>query len=169
MFEVTARLSPGEGELDGFKQQAAELMRLARRRTGRRSAATGSSPTEPGARSRRATSTPTACSSTPTTSGRPGRSSSVTTPARHTLTLYGEPSPALADAMESLAGHVEFNRYSLLQGLDSDIQVPHEGRLRQPREEVVPVTQSHVSSTASRPRPAARRSGWTMEAASRHL
>ena len=30
MFEVTARLKIRDGELDGFKQQAAEVMRLAR-------------------------------------------------------------------------------------------------------------------------------------------
>ena len=30
MFEVTARLKIQEGELDGFKQQAAEMMRLTR-------------------------------------------------------------------------------------------------------------------------------------------
>jgi hypothetical protein len=41
----------------------------------------------------------------------------------HEMTIYGEPSPALAALMERLAGHVKFNRYSLLQGLDSDIQV----------------------------------------------
>jgi len=42
------------------------------------------------------------------------------------LTLYGEPSPVLAELIERLAGAVTFNRYSLLQGLDSDIKVPHE-------------------------------------------
>ena len=30
MFEVTARLKIRDGELDGFKQQAAEMMRLTR-------------------------------------------------------------------------------------------------------------------------------------------
>ncbi len=30
MFEVTARLKVRDGELDGFKQQAAEMMRLTR-------------------------------------------------------------------------------------------------------------------------------------------
>jgi hypothetical protein len=41
----------------------------------------------------------------------------------HEMTIYGEPSPALAELIERLAGHVTFNRYSLFQGLDSDIQV----------------------------------------------
>ena len=30
MYEVTARLKVREGELEGFKRQAAEMMRLAR-------------------------------------------------------------------------------------------------------------------------------------------
>jgi quinol monooxygenase YgiN len=34
------------------------------------------------------------------------------------MTIYGEPSPALAALMERMAGHVKFNRFSLLQGLD---------------------------------------------------
>jgi hypothetical protein len=40
----------------------------------------------------------------------------------HDMTLYGEPSPALAALIDKLAGVVEFNRYSLLQGLEVDIQ-----------------------------------------------
>ena len=32
MFEVTARLKIRDGELEGFKQQAAEMMRIARER-----------------------------------------------------------------------------------------------------------------------------------------
>src|SRR5262249_2572933 len=38
----------------------------------------------------------------------------------HDMTIYGEPSPALADLIERLAGHVTFHRYSLLQGLDGE-------------------------------------------------
>jgi quinol monooxygenase YgiN len=38
----------------------------------------------------------------------------------HDMTIYGQPSPALAELMERMAGHVTFNRFSLLQGLDSD-------------------------------------------------
>jgi hypothetical protein len=40
----------------------------------------------------------------------------------HDMTLYGEPSPALAALIEKLAGIVQFNRYSLLQGLEADVQ-----------------------------------------------
>jgi hypothetical protein len=43
----------------------------------------------------------------------------------HEMTLYGEPSPALAGLMEQLAGVVPFRRFSLLQGLD-DIEARDE-------------------------------------------
>ena len=42
------------------------------------------------------------------------------------MTIYGEPSPALAEAMEALAGVVQFNRFSFFQGLDADVEVPQE-------------------------------------------
>ena len=38
----------------------------------------------------------------------------------HDMTIYNEPSPALAELIERMAGHVSFNRFSLLQGLNSD-------------------------------------------------
>jgi quinol monooxygenase YgiN len=39
----------------------------------------------------------------------------------HEMTIYGEPSPALAQLMAQLAGIVPFRRLSLLQGLETDI------------------------------------------------
>ena len=44
----------------------------------------------------------------------------------HDMTLYGEPSPALAAAFEAMAGAVTYTQFSLLQGLDADIEVPDE-------------------------------------------
>jgi hypothetical protein len=38
------------------------------------------------------------------------------------MTLYGHPSPALAELIEKLADVVPFRRFSLLQGLDVDIE-----------------------------------------------
>jgi hypothetical protein len=38
------------------------------------------------------------------------------------MTLYGEPSPALAQLIERLSGIVPFRRLSLLQGLNVDIE-----------------------------------------------
>jgi hypothetical protein len=38
------------------------------------------------------------------------------------MTLYGEPSPALAEAIESLAGKVTFRQFSFFQALDPDVE-----------------------------------------------
>ena len=35
------------------------------------------------------------------------------------MTIYGEPSPALAALIEKLAGHVTFTQFSLFQGLET--------------------------------------------------
>ena len=37
----------------------------------------------------------------------------------HDMTIYGKPSPALTELMERMAGHVQFHRFSLIQGLGS--------------------------------------------------
>jgi hypothetical protein len=42
------------------------------------------------------------------------------------MTIYGQPSPALAELIEKLAEHVTFHRYSLLQRLETDTQVLRE-------------------------------------------
>ena len=68
----------------------------------------------------------------------------------HEMTLYGEPSPALAGLMEQLAGVVPFRRFSLLQGLHVDIEArrgPRIGQRTSP-EGVVPVNETHVTQTA---------------------
>ena len=127
MFEVTARLKVREGELDGFKQQAAELMRLAREKD-RKTLRYDWFISDDGTRCEVREGYVDADGLLEHAHNvREAREKLFRDYAYdHDMTLYGEPSPALADAMESLAGHVEFNRYSLLQGLDSDIQVPHE-------------------------------------------
>jgi len=51
----------------------------------------------------------------------------------HDMTIYAEPSPALTELMERMSGHVTFNRYSLLQSLDRDVQVLDEQGRRQTR------------------------------------
>ena len=50
----------------------------------------------------------------------------------HEMTLYDEPSPALAELIERLTGHVTFNRYSLFQGLEAEVrdEVPAYGGAR---------------------------------------
>ena len=114
MFEVTARLKINEDELDGFKRQAGEMMRLTREKD-TKTLRYDWFISEDG----------TQCEV------REGYAEAREKLFRdyaygHEMTLYGEPSPALAALIERLAGHVTFNRYSLLQGLDSDIQLPHE-------------------------------------------
>ena len=122
MFEVTARLKVRDGELEGFKQQAAEMMRQTR---------------EKDTKTLRydwfLSDDGTACEV------REGyvdadallEHANNVGEARaklfrdfaygHDMTIYGEPSPALAEAMEALAGVVQFNRFSLLQKWEEDI------------------------------------------------
>ena len=127
MFEVTARLKVRDGEIDGFKQQAAEMMRLTRERdtkTLRYEWFISDDGTQCEVREGYLDA-----------DGLVEHGKNVAEAREklfrdyaygHDMTLYGEPSPALAELLERLAGHVKFNRYSLLQGLDSDIQLPHE-------------------------------------------
>ena len=122
MFEVTARLKVRDGQLEGFKQQAVELMKQAREKdtkTLRYDWFLSDDGTE--------------CEV---------REAYVDADALlehhhhievakaklfrdfaddHDMTLYGEPSTALADAMEAMASHVTFHRYTFFQGLDADV------------------------------------------------
>jgi quinol monooxygenase YgiN len=127
MFEVTARIKIRDGELDGFKQQAAEMMRQTRERD-----------TKTLRYDWFLSDDGTQCEVRESYMDADGLLEHAHNVAEareklfrdhaygHEMTIYGEPSPALAELMQRLAGHVKFNRYSLLQGLDSDIQVPHE-------------------------------------------
>jgi quinol monooxygenase YgiN len=127
MFEVTARLKVRDGELEGFKRQAAEMMRQTRekdKKTLRYDWFISDDGNQCEVREGYVDA-----------DGLLEHAHNVIEAREklfrdyaydHDMTIYGEPSPALAELMERLAGHVEFNRYSLLQGLDSDIQVLHE-------------------------------------------
>jgi quinol monooxygenase YgiN len=122
MFEVTARLKIRDGELDGFKQQAAEVMRLAR---------------ELDTKTLRydwfLSDDGTACEVREGYLDADGlfEHNGHVKEARdklfrdhafgHDMTIYGEPSPALADLMERMAAHVSFTRFSLLQGLSNRV------------------------------------------------
>jgi quinol monooxygenase YgiN len=125
MFEVTARLKIHEGELDGFKQQAAEMMRLTREKD-TKTLRYDWFISDDGA----------SCEVREGYVDADGLLEHAHNVAEareelfrdyaygHDMTIYGEPSPALAELMDRLAEHVKFNHYSLLQGLESDIQVP---------------------------------------------
>jgi quinol monooxygenase YgiN len=122
MFEVTARLKIREGELDGFKRQAAEMMRLAR---------------EKDTKTLRydwfLSDDGTACEVREGYEDPDGLLEHAMNVAEareqlfrdhaygHDMTIYGEPSPALAALIEKLAGVVTFNRYSLFQALEADV------------------------------------------------
>ena len=127
MFEVTARLKIRDGEFDGFKEQAAEMMRRTREldtKTLRYDWFISDDQTQCEVREGYVDA-----------DGLLEHGNNVAEAREklfrdyaygHDMTIYGEPSPALAGLIERLAGHVTFNRYSLLQALDSDIQVRDE-------------------------------------------
>ena len=127
MFEVKARLKVRDGELDGFMQQAAEMMRQTREKdtkTLRYDWFLSDDGTECEVREGYVDA------------------DALIEHAHHvaeardklfhdfaydpSMTLSGEPSPALAELIEQLAGVVAFRRFSLLQALDVDIEARHE-------------------------------------------
>jgi quinol monooxygenase YgiN len=127
MFEVTARLKVRDGELDGFKRQAAEMMRLTREKdtkTLRYDWFISDDGTQCEVREGYVDADGLLEHGHHVAEAREKLFHDFAY--GHEMTIYGEPSPALAELIENLAGHVTFNRYSLLQGLDSDIQVPDE-------------------------------------------
>ena len=123
MFEVTARVKVREGELEGFKQQAAEMMRLAKERdTGTLRYDWFLSDDGTACEVREGYVDADALLEHANNVGEARAKLFRDFAYGHDMTIYGEPSPALAQAMESLAGVVQFNRFSLLQGLETDIQ-----------------------------------------------
>ena len=127
MFEVTAQLKIREDQLDGFKHQAAEIMRLTRAKD-----------TKTLRYDWFISDDGTQCEVREAYVDADGllEHNHHVREARdklfhdhaydHDMTIYGEPSPALAELIERMAGHVKFNRYSLLQGLEGEIPVLHE-------------------------------------------
>jgi quinol monooxygenase YgiN len=133
MFEVMARLKIRDGELDGFKQQAAEVMKLAREldtKTLRYDWFIDADETE--------------CEVREVYLDADGlfEHNNHVVRARdklfrdhaygHDMTIYGEPSPALAELMERMAEHVAFHRYVLWQSLVGNDQTR---RAMHPRKE----------------------------------
>ena len=120
-FNVRARLNPREGELDGLLERAAEMMRLTR---------------ELDTKTLRydwfITPERTACEVREGYTEADGllEHNLHVREARdrlfrdhagdHEMTIYGEPSPALAELTDRMADHVAFRRYVLWQGLNSE-------------------------------------------------
>jgi quinol monooxygenase YgiN len=121
MFEVKARLKIRDGELDGFKQQAAEVMRLAREldtKTLRYDWFIDAGQTECEVREGYVDSDGLLEHNSHV---REARDALFRDHAYgHDMTIYGESSPALTDLMERMAGHVAFHRYVLWQGSGGD-------------------------------------------------
>jgi quinol monooxygenase YgiN len=123
MFEVMARLQVRDGELDGFKQQAAEMMRQTREkdtRTLRYDWFLSNDGTE--CEVREGYVDPDGLLEHANNVAEARAEMFRDFADGHVMTLYGEPSPALAALIEQLAGVVTFRRFSQLQGLDSDIE-----------------------------------------------
>ena len=122
MFEVKARLKIRDGELAGFRAQAAEMMRLTRERdteTLRYDWFLSIDETECEVREAYVDADALITHAQNVAEARDKLFRDFAYD--HEMTLYGEPSPALAGLMERLAGVVPFKRFSFLQGLDVDI------------------------------------------------
>lgn len=127
MFEVMARLKVRDGELDGFLQQAAEMMRQTREKdtkTLRYDWFLSNDGTECEVREAYVDADALIEHAQNVFDAREALFRDFAYD--HNMTIYGEPSPALAALIDRLAGHVEFRRFSLLQGLDVDIEARRE-------------------------------------------
>ena len=120
MFEVTARMRIRDGELEGFKHQAAEMMRIANEKdtkTLRYDWFISDDGTE--CEVREAYTDADALIEHGMNVGEARDKIFRDHADGHHMTLYAEPSPALAALIEKLSGHVQFTQLTLFQGLDS--------------------------------------------------
>ena len=127
MFEVTARLKIREGELESFKRRAAEMMRQTREKdtkTLRYDWFLSNDGTQCEVREGYVDADGLLEHAENVQEARAELFHNAAYD--HHMTIYGEPSPALAAVMEELANVVPFARFSLLQGLDTDIRVADE-------------------------------------------
>jgi quinol monooxygenase YgiN len=127
VFEVTARLKVRKGELDGFKQRAAEMMRQTKEKdtkTLRYDWFLSDDETECEVRESYLDADALIEHARNVAQAREELFRDFAYD--HNMTLYGEPSPALAALIEQLEGVVPFRRFSLLQGLDIDIEARDE-------------------------------------------
>jgi len=117
MFEVTARLKVRDGQLEGFKQQAAEMMRLTKEKdtkTLRYDWFLSNDGTECEVREGYVDADGLLEHAQHVFEARDKMFRDYAD--GHTMTLFSEPSPALAGLMDKLAGAVMFKRYSFFQG-----------------------------------------------------
>jgi quinol monooxygenase YgiN len=116
MFEVTARLKIREGELEGFKRQAAEVMRLAREKD-TKTLRYDWFISDDGIQCEVREGYVDADGLLEHNEHVKGARDKLFRDHAydHDMTIYAEPSPALAELIERMAGHVKFSRYSRLQ------------------------------------------------------
>jgi quinol monooxygenase YgiN len=120
MFEVTARMNIRDGELDGFMRQAAEMMRKTRAQDTKTLRYDWFISADESACEVRETYVEADGLLEHNAHVHEARDKLFRDHAYgHDMTIYGEPSPVLAQLMERMAGHVKFNRFSLLQGVDN--------------------------------------------------
>jgi quinol monooxygenase YgiN len=123
MFEVMARLKVRDGQLAGFREQAAEMMQQTRdkdTKTLRYDWFLSADGTECEVRESYVDADALLEHARNVSEARDTLFRDFAYD--HEMTVYGEPSPALAQLMAQLEGVVPFRRLSLLQGLDVDQQ-----------------------------------------------
>ena len=138
MFEVMARLKIRDGELAGFREHAAEMMRQTREkdtRTLRYDWFLSDDGTECEVREGYVDADALIDHAQNVADARDKLFRDFAY--GHEMTLYGEPSPALAAVIDQLDGVVTFRQFSLLQGLDAEArdEVLARGRTRVLKEE----------------------------------
>jgi quinol monooxygenase YgiN len=128
MFEVTARLKIRDGELDGFKHQAAEMMKATREldtKTARYDWFLSDDGTECEVRETYVDPDALIEHSEHIAGARSRLFRDFAYD--HTVQFYAEPSPALAEALETMPpGAVTLKRFTLFQALDADAEVAEE-------------------------------------------
>jgi quinol monooxygenase YgiN len=125
MFEATARLKIRDGQLEGFKQQVAEIARRTREKYEkplRYDWFLSEDGTE--CEVREAYEDADALLEHQHYIGEAKMKLFQNFVDGHTMTFYGDPSPALLETMKTM--ETPFKQFSLFQGLDADIKVPHE-------------------------------------------
>jgi quinol monooxygenase YgiN len=128
MFEVSARLKIRDGQLEGFKRQAAEIMRLTREKdtkTLRYDWFLSDDGTECEVRESYVDADALIEHSNHIADARAKLYHDFAYD--HTVTFYAEPSPGLAAALDAMpSGAVKLRRFSSLQSLDADLEVAEE-------------------------------------------
>lgn len=125
MFEVTARLKVRDGELEGFKRQAAEIMRATKEldtRTVRYDWFLSEDGTECEVRESYLDADALIEHSQHIADARNTLFRDFAYD--HTVEFYAEPSPALAEALKAMPpGAVRLKQFALFQALDADVEV----------------------------------------------